>query len=188
MDKQNLFIFVADSLRYDYLPETVAAEGTVIPTLAPSPRSPSSFASLVTGKAVRSHAVRSFHDTLSPSHTTLFDRFEEGSYYDHEDDPVRKTVLQHAPPTKELAELDQGFVFFERAMESHFPYNEIPHGNPLKHQDMDAGELSQYSRRELRQRYQEGVDGVADHFWDHVQELEDRGLRENTLIVFTSDH
>lgn len=183
---KNLFIFVADSLRWDYLPGSIEEEGTALRTLAPSLHTPVSFSSLVTAKSPERHNVRGFDDRLKP-YKTVFDRFEHGTFYDNENDPMRKRVLADTPEKKELEELEEPFVCVERAMESHDPYAEMGHGNELeKIYDNYFDTLG--SVEQVKDAYGKGVEAVEQHFWNHVEKLEELGLREDTLIVFTSDH
>jgi hypothetical protein len=182
----NLLIFIADSLRLDSVPDSVDEEGEVVPTLAPSLHTPVSFPSILGSVSPENHSVRGFDQVFS-GHETVFDKFENGSYYDYESDPVRNRVLSEMPESRELEDLEPPFVFVERAMESHTPYNEMHHGNKLEKAN-DGTYTRGMSRRELWSEYSKGAEGVAKHFWNHVEELERRGLREDTLIVFTSDH
>jgi hypothetical protein len=84
----NLLIFVADSLRLDSVPESVKGEGEMVPTLAPSLHTPVSFPSILGSVSPENHSVRDFDEVFS-GHETVFDRFDNGSYYDYESDPVR---------------------------------------------------------------------------------------------------
>ncbi|MFB6213214.1 MAG: sulfatase-like hydrolase/transferase [Candidatus Nanohaloarchaea archaeon] len=184
----NLLIFVADSLRWDYLPESIASEGTAVQTLAAGLHTPVSFSSLLTGVSPEKHSVRGFEDRLDPALETVFDRFENGCYYDYELDPVRSNVLKDLPSGTELKDIEEPFVFVERAMESHTPYNEVHHGNELEHVHDGDYTRSFDTVDGLRDRYRRGVEGVESHFRDHLEELAERGILEDTLVVFTSDH
>ncbi|MDY6765866.1 MAG: hypothetical protein SVW77_00705, partial [Candidatus Nanohaloarchaea archaeon] len=75
---KNIVVLVADALRYDSVPERVRREfqSGVIPTLAPSLHTPTSFASLFTARSPEHHNVRGFIQDLDPSLPTAFDRFE----------------------------------------------------------------------------------------------------------------
>lgn len=184
-------IFVADALRYDYLPKSIAKAGNVIKTLAPSLYTPTSFASLVTAKSPENHNVRTFFDSLDMRLKTVFDVFEYGSYYDHPNDPMCKIVLRHCPSPKELTEMEEPFVWVERAMDTHIPYGHIKHGNEVKNTTLAGKEYQYalYSRKlDARKEYKEGVEEVERHFWSHIDELKDTGVLERTLIIFTSDH
>ncbi|MCJ7450363.1 MAG: hypothetical protein MUP58_01340 [Candidatus Nanohaloarchaeota archaeon QJJ-9] len=65
-DFKNIVVFVSDSLRYDFFPEELAeeSESGIIPTLAPSLHTPTSFASLFTGLSPENHNVRGFIEEL----------------------------------------------------------------------------------------------------------------------------
>lgn len=191
---ENIFIFVADALRYDFLPNSIKSEGKVLKTLAPSLHTPTSFSSLITGRNPTNHNVRSFFDTLDPHIDTLFDKFEEGSYYDHPQDPMSKTVLKHCPKPRELAELSPPFIYIERAMETHVPYGKISHGNDvnvLKRRGVPLGQeyVNKLKRGEISTyEYIKGVKKVEKHFWGHIRELQEQNLLDDTLVIFTSDH
>lgn len=188
MTWENIFIFVADTLRYDHAPKDIVEEGSLVRTLAPSLHTPVSFSSLVTGKSPEKHNVRGFTDILDNSFTTIFDKFENGSFYDNPEDPIRTHVLKNTPPAKELGDMEPPFIYLERAMEAHSPYNEIKHGNEVDETKGENYIESFDSDEEIKEKYKEGSEGVAEHFWRHVDELKDRGLYEDTLIIFTSDH
>ncbi|MFB6143980.1 MAG: sulfatase-like hydrolase/transferase [Candidatus Nanohaloarchaea archaeon] len=186
--KENIFIFVADSLRYDYTPESIKSEGTLLRGLAPSLHTPVSFPSLIISKDPRNHSVRGFEDEMSPALDTLFDYFENGSFYDNEIDPIRNQVLKNTPRPKELKEIEPPFAYVERAMDTHIPYGDMGHGNELQTHRDEKSETSVEKSRDLKNDYKKGVNSVENHFWSHVETLEERGLREDTLIIFTSDH
>lgn len=177
-DFENVFIYVSDSLRYDHVPESIASERNVIPTLIPAGYSPISFASLATGLDSRNHNVRSFYDTLEKK--TAFEKFENHCFYDHPNDALVKNTFRDYQHNEELGEIGTPFFYIERAMDTHYPYGEIGHGNRIP-EDLDESG----SRKE---RYPKGVESTEEHFWQHVEELKERGLYEDTLIIFTSDH
>ncbi len=176
---KNIFVFVADALRYDHVPESIVEEGGgAIPTLAPAGYTPISFPSMLTGLDPRNHSVRSFYDTLEEQ--TVLDRFENHSFYDHPEDALCQNIFRNYETSKELSELEEPFVYVERALDTHSPYGKIGHGNHIPADPDEPGPFEE--------RYQEGVESVEQHFWSHVEELEERGILEDTLVIFTSDH
>lgn len=191
---RNLFIFVADSLRYDHAPSSIVSAGRLVKTLAPSLNTPASFTSLVTARSPENHNVTSFFDSLDFGTKTVFDVFKDGSYYDHPNDPMCKIVLRNCPNPKPLTEMEEPFVWVERAMETHIPYGRIKHGNETKYTKegglwgkeyvcaLESGQINAV------REYARGVKGVEKHFWDHVDELKSMDVYRKTLIVFTSDH
>ncbi|MFB6203659.1 MAG: sulfatase-like hydrolase/transferase [Candidatus Nanohaloarchaea archaeon] len=175
---KNIFIYVSDALRYDHVPKSIGEEGDVIPTLAPAGYTPISFSSLLTGLEPRKHGVRSFHDRLEEE--TGMDLFRNHCYYDHPDGPMAKNVMESYSGQEELGEIEQPFIHVERALDTHEPYAQIGHGNELPEEPDRSGEQEE--------RYRGGVRSTEEHFWSHVQELKERGIYEDTLIIFTSDH
>ncbi len=173
---ENIFIYVSDALRYDHVPESIAESRNIVPTLVPAGYTPISFSSLVTGLDPRKHAVRSFYDTLEME--TVFERFDDHSYYDHPDDAMSRNVMKHFD-RKELEDQEPPFIHVERALDTHAPYGQMEHGNEIHEEEQEGS---------LKEQYRRGVESTEEHFWSHVEELKDRGLYEDTLIIFTSDH
>jgi TolA-binding protein len=179
---KNLFIFISDALRYDYVPHSIASAGRLVRTLASSTETPPCIASIVTGRYPQTHKVWSFNDTLKGD--TIFDYFEEGAYYDYPDDPMSKIVLKDYFKGKRPRELKEPFAWIERAMDTHYPYGAKRCGNVPKPGSKEYRDTS----RPIKDRYTDGVMGAEAHFWDHVEELRALGLLERTLIIFTFDH
>jgi hypothetical protein len=175
---KNIYIYVSDALRYDYVPDSIAEEGNVIPTLTPGSYTPISFSSMLTGMNPSNHNVRSFYDTLE--NKTFFDLFENHCYYDHPDSAMASKVFKNHTTSKELSEMEEPFLHVERALDTHTPYGEVGHGNDIPEDQSQEGDK--------KKLYQEGVKNTEKHFWDHVEELKELGLYEDTLIIFTSDH
>jgi len=189
---KNLVIFVADSLRYDYIPKTIAKKGSLIKTLSPSLYTSTSFASLLTARSPENHNVRTFFDSLDPRIKTVFDVFEHGSYYDHPNDPMSKIVLKNCPSPIELKEMEEPFVWVERAMDTHIPYGRMRHGNEISRKNGVVGKEYIHAllsgKIDRVKEYIKGVRGVEEHFWSHIDELKSMGVYERTLVIFTADH
>lgn len=188
---KNLMIFVADSLRYDFLPDSIASMGEVVRSIAPSTHTPASFSSIVTGMNVRDHNVRGWDDVLDEDLQTVFDLFPNSEFYDHPNDPMRKILGFNDKNLTELTDMREPFIWMERAMDSHQPYGEIKHGNVIP-DGIKKGEEYKWSLKrgdmEPEKEYKKGIRSVEKHFLSHYKELENEGLLKNTLVVFTSDH
>lgn len=178
MGFRNVYIYVSDALRYDHVPESVAEEGKVIPTLTPGAYTPICFSSMLTGRDPQNHNVRSFYDTVNEK--TVFDLFDNHCYYDHPEDAMSRNVFGNYNTAEELEEMEEPFFYVERSLDTHEPYGEVKHGNEVPSE--------RYIDGTLEERYMEGVKSTVDHFWSHVEKLKELGLYENTLIIFTSDH
>lgn len=188
---KNLVVYVSDSLRYDYLPDSIASEGQVARVIAQSTHTPSSFASIVTGLKVGNHGVYDWDDRLEGVET-IFDLFPHFEYYDHPSDPMRRILgFEMGKKPKELEKMKEPFVWLERAMDTHQPYGMIGHGNEIPEEFEDGGEyISSLKKGELNpvREYRKGVKKAEEHFWNHVEDLRNMGIFEDTLVVFTSDH
>ena len=122
---KNIVVFVADSLRYDSVPESLSQGNTVIPTLTPSLHSPTSFASLFTARNARNHTVHNFLEDLDPSIPTAFDYFEHSSFYDGDISSINKHIYKSGG--KDLTEMEEPFIWIERMMDTHLPYGRARH-------------------------------------------------------------
>lgn len=189
MIKKNLAIFVFDALRYDFLPLSIRSHDTVVPTLTPSLMTPTSFASLVTGRNPQNHNVNSFSSILNPSLPTVFDFFENPCYYDHPMAAMSRYVFKNYPNEIELTEIREPFVWIERIMETHTPYGEIRHGNEHDPKWKDLSYVQFVKKHsDLLTEYKKGVKRAEEHFWRHIKELKERNILDDTLVVVTSDH
>lgn len=178
MSFKNIYIYVSDALRYDHLPKSVSEGSKSIPTLAPAAYTPISFSSLVTGNDPRNHGVRSFYDSLETEN--VFDLFDNHCYYDHPEDAMCKNAFRDYSTSKEIEDMEEPFIYVERALDTHEPYGKIGHGNSIPSETSDD--------RDLEKRYNSGVESTEEHFRSHVEKLKDLGIYEDTLVIFTSDH
>lgn len=186
MSKNNIFIFVADAMRYDYVPDSIKNCGTLVPTLAPSLYTPTSFASLATAIDAENHNVRKFSDILNKK--TAFDIFPNGGYYDHPDDAMIKVVFRNSKKAPEISDLKEPFLVIERAMESHMPYGKIKHGNSTDGLESLGADYLQTIKNNVKSNYRFGIKEVEKHFLSHVNELDKMDMLDNTIVIFTSDH
>lgn len=192
---QNCVIFVADALRFDYMPKIFSKKNVVIKTLSQATYTPPSFTSLISSLSPENHNVRWFLDNFDTKKATIFDFFENGSYYDSPDDPMSKIVFKNLPCPVELKDISEPFVWIERLMDTHTPYGKINHGNEIlndvsnERTQMGENFLKNSIRRgTIKEDYIKGVKSLEEHLNYHIQELEKRDIIDNTLIVITSDH
>ncbi|MFB6181083.1 MAG: sulfatase-like hydrolase/transferase [Candidatus Nanohalobium sp.] len=183
---KNIMIFVSDALNYNYIPDSIAEEGSgPIKTLAPSLHSPQSFTSLLTGFESPNHEVDDFFE-FEAGTKTVFDLFPNTTFYDHKDSAIGRIFGQ---PIEELEDIEEPFIWVERAMETHEPYGVMEHGNELPREYLEGREyFSSMEQDEIIEEYENACDKMEEHFWRHIQTLKNRGIYENTLVIFTSDH
>jgi len=182
---KNVFIFVSDALRYGYLPDELieSSSSNVIRTLAPSHHSAKSFASILSGLEVSNHSVNHFGDRLKQDN--ILEMFEHSNLWDNEKSSIRYMLdLQENP---DLDEMEEPFVWVERALETHIPYGKPGHDHESV-EDVQEDYFSNYTDQDLKENYREAVDTSFQHFKKHLEYLKEEGLYEDTLIIFTADH
>jgi len=195
LDVSNVFIYVGDAVRWDEVPGSVHDRGTSLRTIAASTWSPSSFASIVTGLYTPSHGVRSFDNRISPDIPTLFDetyntRFVNSIFeyaeriHGEETDPIY-AVLDVDPPQTESTfdDLAEPFICMERGPGGHAPWGEHTGAATSYFENQKRASVS-----ELRSDYRRSIELDAKLFGERLQDLEAAGIRNNTLVIYTSDH
>lgn len=186
---KNVVVLVADSLRYDSVPESIREDAVsgVIPTLAPSLHTPTSFASLFTGLEPQNHNIRDFFEKLDPGTETAFDRFHNGSYWDGPDSALNRHIF--GSRGEDLGDMVEPFIWIERCMDTHLPYGKLGHDQDYEFQETGEEYIKRLvSEGRLEEEYSKGVESLQEHFYRHIDGLEDQGILEETLVVLTSDH
>lgn len=186
---ENIVILVSDALRYDYMPESIARKG-MIPTLAPSLHTPTSFASLFTARSPENHNVRGFMETLDPQLDTAFDYFENYSFYDGPNGgAIHKHIFQECV-INDLDELEPPFIWIERMLQTHLPYGKLGHERNFNFEmsgweyieGMKCGEI------DALEEYERGAREMEKYFQTVIQKLEEKDIMDETLVIVTSDH
>lgn len=186
---ENIVIFTADSLRWDYLPQSVHTLGVSLKTVSQSTYSPPSFATIATGLYPQQHGVTHWTHRVKDGVSTIFDlNSYKGSFYQHNDVGDRMYDILEVENSQPLSSLEPPFVYLERNMMTHLPFNK-------NDSQVKSGEDANcYFERvgsdweKLRSDYRRCTTQVADIFEARINELEDRDLLDETLIIFTSDH
>ena len=196
LDVDNVFIYVGDAVRWDTLSDQIAERGMTMKTIAASTHSPSSFASLATGQYAPSHGVSTFSHRIADGVARIFDT--EGvestfmnSIFEHAErkhddvvDPIY-SVLDLDPPdaSSPFDAVSSPFIAMERGPGGHAPYGTF------------SGTATEYFERAgpadfdgLLADYLTSIELDANLFCDRLDELDERGLRDDTLVIYTSDH
>jgi hypothetical protein len=192
LEVSSAYIYVADAVRWDHLPSDISAGGTTVKTIASSTTSAPSFSSLVTGLYPATHGVFEFGDRLDHGTFTVFDidgiqtafrnSIFEYAHRDHQGvDPIY-TVLDVRNPDSFpcLGEIDRPFVHIERGPGGHIPYGDYRSTDEYFDRRLDA--------EHLRRDYERSIELDKELFSDRLATLRDRGIQEDTLVVYTSDH
>lgn len=191
LDVSNVYIYVGDAVRWDYVPETVLDRGISCRTIAASIHSPTSFASLVTGQYPPNHGVYAFTNRIREDadsllhHPALTTRFIN-SVRDtpSEEDPIF-SVLNTDPSreSKPLEALGEPFLVMERGPGGHAPYGDFD-GTAWEYFERNGHK----SASEIGADYEQAVRRDASLFAERLETLEEKGLASDTLVIYTSDH
>ncbi|UIP01001.1 sulfatase-like hydrolase/transferase [Halobaculum sp. CBA1158] len=192
---RNVFLYVGDGVRYDYLPDRIANMGVSTKCIAGSIHSPTAFSTIISGVLYPQHKVADFTDQISielphlfsaTSHDTAFCNTINHPPFNTNpatDSILATTLNTDDSPSDLLETITSPFIVLERGPGGHAPYGEF------------KGDASEYfrdrknaTRDVLASEYATAVRKDADHFLSQVATLRDRGLAEETLIIYTSDH
>lgn len=180
---ENVYIFVADSVRYDELPEDVAQRGVSFKTVAHALATPQCLPTMLSGRLPPEHGVTWFDHTIRESLPTLFD--VDGFNTGYSELLWLGGALQSVlgePPETDLESVDPPFIVVEHDNGGHAPYPESAASTTAEtFEQLD-------SRDELLTAYRNAVQGSAQRFADRLQLLEQRGLDTDTLVIFVADH
>lgn len=195
LDVENIYIYAADAVRYDYLPPEIAHQGITVKTIAGGIHSPTGFASIVSGLYASQHGVFGFHNCLPPSapsllrsstHETAYvNTINHKPFNDNSDSEgiLANTLRTDDNPTDTINEIEPPFLLLERGPGGHAPYGDFQ-GNAWEYfRDRKASSPSKFV-----QEYENAVRRDRRHFEHQLSQLRDRGLLEDTLVLYTSDH
>lgn len=144
----------------------------------------------MSGKYPSSHNVWMFEDRLPQRPPLLSEQEDWDAGFDSEKHWL-KFESSEKPPVKmlrldgeqKLADIEPPFVHVVHDLGPHAPYGF----------ENDEYETGPYFRdyndpKDLQQKYQNDAEKSANYFLEILDKLENLGLREDTLCVFTSDH
>lgn len=185
---ENVYIYVADALRYDFVPPSFADKYDVIQTVAGGILSPPGFASLLTGRYPSSHGVYGFKDRLSPEFDTLFTAFrglETG--FVNGGGQVGEVLGKRYEIADSITEFSEPFIVMERDLLTHAPYakeqkTELPGSNERYWRSICKDRANMISDYQYAARF------TFKRFENRISILDRKDLLEDTLVIFTSDH
>lgn len=185
MAVENVLIYVVDSLRWDALPREIDDRGITFKTVAGSLFSAPSFATLATGRYPPHHGVHNWTDRPAFDVPTLFELdgvdggfWQRGSVDGEAIFPIVKREGKTA-----LNGLEPPFVYLERNNFAHVPF---AGSSPSTAREYYASRGRNWGR--MRSEYAEGVRRSVTDLEARLDELSDRGLLDETLVIVTSDH
>lgn len=187
----NVVIFVSDALRYDFLPDFVRDLGVTARAIAPSTFTASSLPSLLTGQYPVTHKVWMFDDQLAEKPELLragdvdvgFDA--EGVWTQLESSEKPPLSIHHVETESKLEELEPPFVHVVHDVGPHAPYG---FENDVFESTKEFFRTHEKRRPQLTELYRRDCHNSAERFLALYDQLVERELLEDTLVVFTSDH
>lgn len=190
---RNVVCIVGDAVRWEESHEELKTLGPTVKTVAASLHTPTSFASMFTGVHPRRHGVFGFDRRVPRDVPSLFDTeshtvaFGPGSMNDWL--ATRQQLFGEVDQTP-LASVEEPFLWVTRDGGGHAPYDgfdetgqEYAEETAKEYLTRNAGDIEQ-----LRADYRRGITSFLDRVRQCLGRLEERGIREETLVVVTSDH
>lgn len=192
-DVENVVVFVSDAHRFDFLPEEVKRLGVTAKAIAPSTFTASALPSLLTGQYPATHKVWMFDDQLGTKPSLLDPTDEEIDVgFDAETvwtklESSEKPPLQihHLETESELRELEPPFVHVVHDVGPHAPYG---FQNGVFESTKEFFREYENRRPQLIDLYRQDCHNSVERFLDVYDQLVERELLDETLVVFTSDH
>ncbi|WP_255150134.1 sulfatase-like hydrolase/transferase [Halorarius halobius] len=189
---ENVVLFVGDAVRFDKSVNQLSKLGPTCRTISASLHTPASFGSLLTGLNVPAHGITGFQNVLPKEIPSLLElngintAFSDKTGTMHED--MHRIFRTDARAS--LDEIQSPFIWIARDPGGHAPYDGYD-GETYDQMDENASEY--FSRVagdiELIERdYQRGVRDSVSRFKQCVETIRKRGLADETLLIYTSDH
>jgi len=196
---KNVVLFVSDALRWDYLPEDVRSMGVTFKTVASGTFTAPSFASIISGEYQPRHGVDSLYNgRLSSDGGTLLNLdgynsslWTQNIWTDFE--PRTSAPIYTVLDLKNrvsLKDIKTPFIYLEDEKGGHCPYGLTSEDKECKQANCQRffRDLGGKGVKELRERYKLSVKQSIDEFRNRLKIIEDRGLWDETLVIFLADH
>lgn len=191
---KNIVIFISDSTRFDKVPDAVTSRGLSSKAISPSTFTAPSLPSIITGQYPVDHGVWRFKERLA-KRPFLIDSADNFGFnldtmwvhIDKEEQkpPLRILWVNPSELRASVSELDEPFVYIVHDRGGHAPYGE-------KHLEWESTSdfFAEYRNKpkKIHRMYEQSLSSTAKRFKSLLDELEDAGKLERTLLVFTSDH
>jgi len=189
---KNIVLFVGDAVRYQSIGDRLINYGPTFKTIAASLHTPASFASMLSGLHVPEHGVISFSHVLPDGITSLVDLDGWNTYFSpktgtmHED-MHRIFKMDDSTP---ISSADEPFIWVVRDPGGHAPYNGY---NPETYDQLSETGPEYLNKvagdsGKIQADYNDAVSSSLDRFENVVDTIRSRGIEEETLIIYTSDH
>ncbi|WP_129115512.1 sulfatase-like hydrolase/transferase [Halegenticoccus tardaugens] len=192
LDVKNVYVYVADAVRWDFGPDDILNQGLSIKTIAAGIHSPTSIASIVSGTYLPQHQVAQFTDALPTDvpnllntslSTAFINSINDVRFEPSEDSIIANTLNTNVQPPNTLSSIEPPFVVVERGPGGHAPYGDFEGDGWEYYEERGASPREQFASE-----YRRAIAKDSEWFWSRVESLEEKGLLDDTLIIYTSDH
>jgi arylsulfatase A-like enzyme len=186
-DVQNVLVYVADSLRFDYLPDTVRERGVTARTISPSTFTAMSLPSMFTGLYPTNHGIDDFGQTFTttPPFFNAQNLRYDLSVFDWPVQLFNINATQSKRPGTDPELPAEPFTYVYHDVGGHMPY-----GHDYSEFETLDTFFDMYSDKvdSLPSLYEQSVEKSTETFTNLIKSLEEHGILSETLVVFTSDH
>jgi len=180
---ENVLVFVSDALRWDHLPDEVASKGVVFKTVAQGCKTAISFPTLATGLRPQQHGVSSWEHRLPDDVFSIFQSRSMHTAFSNSGPSAGQICpIIGADKEQDLSEVDPPFFYMKRDSKPHAPYADEFSNLERYFQDRN-NDINQ-----IREDYQQAVERSQALFESLLDDLRNRDVLDDTLVVFTSDH
>jgi hypothetical protein len=195
-DIQNVYLYVGDAVRWDSVPDKLLQSGLTVKSIASGIHSPTSLASIVSGTYLPQHGVGEFRHTISETVPNLLhmdnltvafiNSINNVRFDPEESESVIVETLDTTLSSPELlGDIEELFFVMERGPGGHAPYVRDSDGSNGKEYFESRSDAS---KSQFRQEYDQAVSEDVDWFFSRINELDERGILDETLVIYTSDH
>lgn len=194
---RNIVIFLSDALRYDHLPDDIRDMGLSSKMIAASNCTAPSLSTMVTGLYPFRHEVFTFKDRLPKKmfnllnlegmNTTFRTENTWSTYKSFKLNPIYRMLNQERSVA--LNNIEPPFIYIEDEKGGHCPYG-WDEGDIYEEGDCISffREYGKKSKSDLIERYEKGIERSEREFRKRLNTIRERGLEEETLVIFLSDH
>jgi hypothetical protein len=186
---ENVYIYVSDALRYDAVPESLSNRWEPIKTVSGGTASPTGFGTIVTGLYPTHHGVTGWESRLSEDIFTIFDLFENSVFHRGGGQIGEVLGTTRRIPDYPLTDAESPFLLMERDLVTHAPF-----GETFEMEDREFETHLEYwqSRKgnvdQIKADYRRGAEFAVERFENRLDDLRQREILEETLVIFTADH
>lgn len=188
---ENVLLYVDDAVRYDALSDRLPEMGPTFRTVAASTHTPTSFGSLLTGLLPTHSGIHSFKHTVPETVSSVFDSSDHTVSLAAEGGMNHSLAEMFDPDERtDIEAVEPPFIHVSRRPGGHAPYDGFDWSD-YEYADETALEYLETAARDpehTTQEYYDGVDTAFEEFQRVLDVLEQRGLRDETLVIYTSDH